>query len=49
MNDPLVSVVIAVRNGAQYIALTLKSALAQSYSNLEILVIDHADKLPVEN
>lgn len=37
---PLVSVVIPVRNGKDYIDEALHSVLAQDYANLEVLVID---------
>ncbi|MDE2598525.1 MAG: glycosyltransferase [Rhodocyclaceae bacterium] len=37
---PLVSVVIPVRNGKEYIDEALHSVLAQDYGNLEIIVVD---------
>ena len=37
---PLVSVVIPVRNGKEYIDEALHSVLAQNYANLEIIVVD---------
>lgn len=37
---PLVSVIIPVYNGAGYVGQALESALGQTYSHLEILVID---------
>jgi glycosyltransferase involved in cell wall biosynthesis len=39
-NRPLVSVVIPAYNAEQFITQTLKSVLAQSYKNLEILVVN---------
>jgi glycosyltransferase involved in cell wall biosynthesis len=38
--DELVSVVIPVYNGARFLSRTLKSALAQTYDSLEIIVVD---------
>ncbi len=40
MEDPLVSVIIPVYNGSQWIARTLASARAQTYSYFEIIVVD---------
>jgi len=39
-NFPLVSIVIPVYNGSNYLAEAIDSALAQTYSNIEILVIN---------
>jgi glycosyltransferase involved in cell wall biosynthesis len=38
--DALVSVVVPVYNGERYVRTTLESALAQSYPNLEVIVVD---------
>jgi glycosyltransferase involved in cell wall biosynthesis len=38
--EPLVSIVIPVYNGANYLALAIDSALAQTYRNIEILVVN---------
>jgi len=38
--SPLVSVVIPAYNAQEFIERTLHSALAQTYLNLEVLVID---------
>lgn len=38
--DPKVSIIIPVYNGANYMAEAIDSALAQTYSNIEILVIN---------
>jgi len=39
-SEPLVSVIMPVYNGADYIGRALESVLTQDYSNLEIIVID---------
>lgn len=39
-NGPLVSVVVAVRNGEQTLDIALSSLRAQSWSHLEVLVVD---------
>jgi glycosyltransferase involved in cell wall biosynthesis len=38
--DPLISVVIPVYNGEQYVASCLDNMMVQSYKNLEIIVVD---------
>lgn len=43
-NSPLVSIVIPVYNGAKYIEETIRSVLAQTISNIEVLVINDASK-----
>lgn len=40
MKQPLVSIVITCYNYADYVAESIESALAQSYSNVEVIVID---------
>jgi len=40
LNKELVSVIICVYNGEKYIESSIKSALAQTYQNIEIIVID---------
>jgi glycosyltransferase involved in cell wall biosynthesis len=40
MNNPLASVVIAVKNGERFLRGALESVLAQDYRPLEILVVD---------
>ncbi len=40
MSEPLVSIVIPVYNGANYVAEAIDSALAQTYSRIEVLVIN---------
>ena len=39
-DKPLVSVIIPTYNAQAYIAKTLTSVIVQTYSNLEILVVD---------
>jgi glycosyltransferase involved in cell wall biosynthesis len=38
--DPLVSVIVPCYNGAAFLEETLRSALAQSYAEVEVLVVD---------
>ena len=38
--EPLVSIVIPVYNGANYLTLAIDSALAQTYRNIEIVVVN---------
>ena len=38
--NPLVSIVIPVYNGANYVAEAIESALKQSYKNIEIIVVN---------
>lgn len=40
MSDPLVSIVTPVYNGEQYILETIESALAQTYKNIELIIIN---------
>lgn len=40
MNEPLVSMILCVYNGADFLAATLDSALAQTYSNFELIIVD---------
>lgn len=40
MENPLVSVIIPVRDGARFLAPAIESALGQSYRPLEVLVVD---------
>ena len=40
MNKPLVSIIIPVYNGANYLKDAIDSALAQTYPNVEVLVIN---------
>ena len=41
-NSPLVSVILTTYNGEKYIAETLQSVLNQTYTNLEIIIVDDA-------
>jgi glycosyltransferase involved in cell wall biosynthesis len=38
--DPLVSVIVPCYNGAAFLEETLRSALAQSYAEVEVVVVD---------
>ncbi|WP_404284583.1 glycosyltransferase family 2 protein [Exiguobacterium aurantiacum] len=40
MNNPLVSIVIPVYNGADYLKETIESALAQTYERVEVIVVN---------
>ena len=42
--QPKVSIVIPVYNGMPYLKLAVESALAQTYSNIEIIVVDNASQ-----
>ena len=42
MNDQLLSVILPVHNGTQWLGETLKLILAQTYSNFEIILVDDA-------
>lgn len=40
MNTPLVSIIIPLYNGSNYVAQAIDSALAQTYQNFEIIVVN---------
>ncbi|NBD26700.1 glycosyltransferase [Paenibacillus glycinis] len=40
MNEPLVSIIIPVYNGANYMREAIDSALAQTYKNIEVMVVN---------
>jgi len=42
MNEPLVSIITAVRNGERFIHDTINSVLSQAYDNIEYIIIDGA-------
>ena len=44
MNNPLVSIIIPVYNGGNYMREAIDSALAQTYNNIEVLVINDGSK-----
>ena len=43
-STPLVSIVIPVYNGANFVAEAIESALKQTYQNIEILVINDGSR-----
>lgn len=45
MRNPLISVIITTYNRPDYLELAIKSVVNQSYSNIEILVIDDGSKV----
>ena len=44
MNNPLLSVIIPVKNNTNTLEYTLKTVLAQDYSNLQIIVSNELKK-----
>ena len=38
--NPLVSIIIPVYNGANFVADAIRSALSQTYKNIEIIVVN---------
>ena len=40
MSDPLVSIITPVYNGSQYLSEAIESALAQTYKNFELLIVN---------
>ena len=52
MNEPLVTVIIPVYNGAEYLGQAIQSAQTQTYRNLEIIIVDDGstdDSLEIAN
>ena len=44
MNNPLISVLIAAYNHEQYVQETIKSIINQTYTNIELIIIDDGSK-----
>ena len=40
MNEPLVSVILPVYNGENYVRLAIQSVLDQTFKDLELIVVD---------
>jgi glycosyltransferase involved in cell wall biosynthesis len=49
MENPLISIVIPVYNRIEYLRETLKSVILQSYTNLEIIVVDDGSDEDIES
>ena len=40
MNNPLISVIVPIYNAEKFLSATLDALIAQSYKNLEIILVD---------
>lgn len=43
--EPLISIIVPVYNSEKYLSRCIESILAQSFKNLEIILIDDAPKM----
>jgi len=48
MNQPLVSIIIPTHNRPELLMRAVKSAVAQSYQNTEIIVVDDVGNVPID-